>query len=113
MCVYKGLFIWRRVTRLTELLALSGNSPSIENYRFPGEMFTWRKRVTRLGEFPVERGGTLCLGNSANRSELLIDVQYRQSESDGEIHQTIFTDGSNGQTCLPSDKCLSVAARIT
>ena len=53
----KGLFIWRRVTRLTELLALPGNSPSIENYRFPGEMFTWRKRVTPLGEFPVERGG--------------------------------------------------------
>ncbi len=24
---------------------------TIENYRFPGEMFTWRKRVTRLGEF--------------------------------------------------------------
>ena len=55
--LFKDLFIWRRVTRLTELLALSGNSPSIENYRSPGEMFTWRKRVTRLGEFPVERGG--------------------------------------------------------
>ena len=25
--------------RVTELLALPGNSPSIENYRFPGEMF--------------------------------------------------------------------------
>ena len=54
---FLGLFIWRRVTRLTELLALPGNSPSIENYRFLGEMFTWRKRVTRLGEFPVERDG--------------------------------------------------------
>ena len=40
-----------RVTRF------AGNSPTIENYRFPGEMFTWRKQVTRLGEFPVERGG--------------------------------------------------------
>ncbi len=62
MCVYKGLFIWRRVTWLTELLALSGKSPSIENYRFPGEMFTWRKRVTRLSEFPVERGGNALPG---------------------------------------------------
>ncbi len=48
--------MWRRVTRLTELLALPGNSPSIENDRFPGEMF-YCKRVTRLGKFPVERGG--------------------------------------------------------
>ncbi len=72
----------RRVTRLTELLALPGNSPSIENYRFTGEMFTWRKRVTPLGEFSVERGGisprrdeyftmqTLCPENSASREEL-------------------------------------------
>ncbi len=33
---------------VTELLALPGNSPSIENYRFPGKMFTRRNRVTRL-----------------------------------------------------------------
>ena len=39
----KGLFVWRRVTRLTELPTLPGNSPSIENYRFPSEMFTCRK----------------------------------------------------------------------
>ena len=42
------------VDRVTRFAA--GNSPSIENYRFPGEMFTWRKRVPRLDESPVERG---------------------------------------------------------
>ena len=48
---------WRRVKRLTELLALPGNSPSKKNYRFSSEMFTLRKRVTHLGEFLVERAG--------------------------------------------------------
>ena len=56
-CENEGLFIWKRVTRLTELLALPGNSSSIKNYTFPGEVFICRSRVTRLGEFSVERGG--------------------------------------------------------
>ena len=34
-----------RVTRLTE------------KKTFPGEVFTWRKRVTRLGEFSLETYG--------------------------------------------------------
>ena len=31
------------------LLALLGNSASIKNYIFPGEVFIWYNRVTRLG----------------------------------------------------------------
>ena len=57
--------------RLTELLALPGNSPSIENYRFPGEMFTWRKRVTPFGEFPVERGGWKEAGSRPSEMSIL------------------------------------------
>ena len=37
--MFKDLFIWGRVTPLTELLALSSNLPSIENLRFPDEVF--------------------------------------------------------------------------
>ena len=37
----------------------------------------------------------------------MIDVQYRQSESDGEISLTGGSDRSNGKRCLPSEKCLS------
>ena len=36
-----------------------------------------------------------------------IDVQYRQSESDGEISLTGGSDRSDGKRCLPSEKCLS------
>ena len=62
---------------MTELLALPGNFPSIENYRFPGEMFTWRKRVTRLGEFPVERG---CLVPSRFICTVFIQVYIELSD---------------------------------
>ena len=45
----------------------------------------------------------------AKRSKVedLIDVQYRQSESDGDISLTGGSDRSDGNRCLPSEKCLS------
>ena len=60
------------------MIDLLCNSPSTENYRFPGEIFTWRKRVTRLelviygmrrdrGELRIEGELPGKASNSVNR----------------------------------------------
>ena len=45
-------------------------------------------------EFLIELStihGSSCPNYSKNRQDFVINVQYRQSESDGESHQTSFT----------------------
>ena len=56
---FKGLFIWRRVTWLAELLGKGEIPAAILKYCFAGSLFIWDRRVTYLAEISAKRAGRL------------------------------------------------------
>ena len=56
---YKGLFIWRRVTRLVESLAKGEIPAAILKYCFAGSLFIWDRRVTSRRSRQKEPGSRL------------------------------------------------------
>ena len=58
----KGLFIWRRVTQLAELLGNGEIPAAILKYYFAGSLFIWDRRVTRLAEISAKRAGISARG---------------------------------------------------
>ena len=53
----KGLFIWKQVTWLVELLGKGEIPAEILKYCFAGSLFIWDRRVTRLAKISAKRPG--------------------------------------------------------
>ena len=56
--ITKGLFIWRRVTRLAELLGKGEIPAAILKYCFARSLLIWDRRVTRLAEISQKELGS-------------------------------------------------------